>query len=248
MACLDSVSVGSIMIASGTLMGKYTVGGWTATKGNSVNDRSAMAIVNGQGLVIAPGSTGNYYQGTKTLPYLSFSLAQLIPNFGQDTPLRVTIYESTSNETTNSDACVLALEHASTPVGLAAYYMMRNKYATTGAQTIQAGISVNVTVPSTTQIDLPGNYANNVLQIVAPNGLGGHVGLFRGTRYSSSFPNTATGLTQFAAGNALTAGLQAYSSGPFTNTGDVLLGACRNGNADTSYTATIDTLRIEYKQ
>ena len=229
--------------------GTYTVAGYTNawTKGNSTNDRVAMAIVNGTGLVISPGATGNYYQGTKTLPYLSLNLASAIANLGQDTPLRVTIYESSSNETTNSDAMIVALEHSSTPVGLANYYMLRTKYTSSGAQTIQAGITVNQTVPSTTQIDLPSNYANNVLQIVCPNGIGGHTGLFRGTVYSSSFPNTATGMTQFAAGNALTAGLQAYSSGPFTNTADLLIGACRNGNADTAYTATIAGLQIEYK-
>lgn len=72
--------------------GTHTVGGKTWTKQNSANEVAAMAVVNGQGLVIQPVQSTDFHNGTRTAPLLYLPLAELgISNLSWTTKLRLSV-------------------------------------------------------------------------------------------------------------------------------------------------------------
>lgn len=97
--------------------GNHSVGGKTWTKQNSANEAAAMAIVNGQGLVIQPSQHTDFYNGDRSAPLLYLPLTELgIPNLSWSTRLRLHVYFSTDNlAITNYHRMFIAFEKLGTP-------------------------------------------------------------------------------------------------------------------------------------
>lgn len=97
--------------------GTHTVGGKTWTKQNSAREAAAMAVVNGQGLIIQPSQSTDFYNGDRSSPLLYLPLSQLgIPNLTWSTRLRLSVYFSADNlQVTNYHRMFIALEQLGTP-------------------------------------------------------------------------------------------------------------------------------------
>lgn len=74
--------------------GNYTIGGKQWTKSNSANDRVAMAIVNGTGLVIQPVQSTDYHGGTRSMPLITVPLSTLFPSIGLRHAVRLWVHIS----------------------------------------------------------------------------------------------------------------------------------------------------------
>jgi len=111
----------------------YTIGGKTWTKQLSSKDSTAMAIVNGSGLVIRPVQTSEFYPPDRSSPLLHLPLSQLsIPNLTWTTRLRVTTYISSHNVGANYDGVTVAIESLPNAGSTSPFqYMMRQGYVST---------------------------------------------------------------------------------------------------------------------
>ncbi len=83
--------------------GTFTIAGKTWTKANSAHDGTAMAIVNGSGLVIVPDSSSNRNSTTDTAPQLHVPLASLSASIALGSQVRIEAYFSAANHTANYD-------------------------------------------------------------------------------------------------------------------------------------------------
>lgn len=94
--------------------GNYTIGGYTWARQNQASDRVAMALTNGSGLIIQPG-TSDYFDSTRTVPLIRLPLSQLsIPNLSWSTRLRIWAYISADNSAANFDFCGVGIDNDTT--------------------------------------------------------------------------------------------------------------------------------------
>ncbi len=83
--------------------GAKVINGKTWTKSNSAKDRTAMSIVNGQGLVIHPDTNAQIFNGTRNAPliWLPFSQMSVPAGFGKTSGVRVWTYLSAYSSDSN---------------------------------------------------------------------------------------------------------------------------------------------------
>lgn len=111
--------------------GTYTIAGKTFTKGNSINDAAAPAIVPGQGLRFNPASTSNYDGSSRSMPYLWTPLSGILPSnvdFGWSSRFRLFISVGNNNISTIYDNFVNGLDTNSTSWGI----VIKQGYGTGG--------------------------------------------------------------------------------------------------------------------
>lgn len=216
--------------------GSVSFAGYTWTKINSANERSATVNTLGTGLVWSPGSTGDLYQSTRTMPGLTLNLASVIPNFSLDTPLRVWLYESTSNESQNYDSCVIAVERPASNTN----YVLKRSYA---GGTVQ-NCSANFNGSNQGQTNSTGVYSNNVIVVEMSQGVSALRARHLVGTYSNGFPGYSS-LTSVGNLNAETGMNDVQWLGKAADW-DLLIGSHRAGSGNNSYTATIARIKIEY--
>ena len=95
--------------------GNYTLGTLNWVKLNSAQDATAMAVVNGAGLVISPvqdtGGNSIYYGSYRTSPILMLPLSQFMPtSFDWEDRIRIAIEVSAETNASASSAYYVALD------------------------------------------------------------------------------------------------------------------------------------------
>jgi hypothetical protein len=91
--------------------GNYTIAGLTWTKINSAGDATAMAIVNGTGLVIQPTASTDINGITYTSPLIRTLLSGFLPaNADWTTALRIWVSFGNCNMTSNFDSAVFGVD------------------------------------------------------------------------------------------------------------------------------------------
>jgi hypothetical protein len=224
--------------------GNYTIGGLTVKRENAANDAVAMALINGQGLVIQPNAASDFNNATRTCPLVWISLSQLgIPNLSWSTGIRVSAYVSAANYAANYDNSVVALDGDNTQFVSASF----RGIAVAGAGQITRRILGGVTT-GTGEINVANTAANNV-QSVLVNALGGSsvfAHLFG--QYAAGWP--ADSAMGFAGGIADAAGFGSTAGGPAAGNAPgnygVVLGALRAGSG-TALSVTFARLKVEYR-
>lgn len=141
--------------------GAYALGGYAFTKFNSANDQSAMAIVNGQGLVIQPKSTSDYNGANRTFPGLNCAIA--VP-FATGARLRMTVYVASQNITNNYDGVIFGVDSQSNVCGYLAKYGKVSTGTGTTAFIQAAGSNAGFTDSTVTL-----GATSNVLRMIVPN-------------------------------------------------------------------------------
>lgn len=213
----------------------FTVGGKPWTKINSANDAVAMAIVNGSGLVIQPGSTSDYNGATRTLPGLALPLSQIVPGFQVGMGVRLWAYVSSYNGGSNYDNAVIAIDTQSSSHG----HILKRGNGTTGV-----GFEGFININSSNQ----GFYGRTGLTIGSTNNVmvlesqrwGDPVQYFRYGAWEGSFPGANTLLSAKFGQIALapdTTGVTSLNAA-------ALLGAQRAGSG-TSLSVTFERVRVE---
>lgn len=215
----------------------YTVGGYTFNRFNAASDATAMAIVNGQGLVIRPIAATDYNGATRSIPGVSIPILQLIPSFQLGMSLRLSVYNSSLNAAANYDCAVFGFDNGSAQFG----YLSKRGVLPGGqglAMFFQAN-SVNVSgfIKKTMAVDA----SNNVCQVETPYPGMGQL-LDRYGSYSAGFPSQSNMNAAFG-----------YSANGNLNNGGVtpanlaiLLGAQRSNSA-TALVCTFARIKLEYR-
>lgn len=217
--------------------GTYTIAGYTWTKINSANETAHTVLTNGTGIVWTPSSTGDLYTTTRTLPALTINLSTYIPNFTLDTPIRVWLYESTSNEAQDYDSCVLAIERPSSNTN----YVLKRGHAGSLVQNATA----NFNGANQGQTNSTGVYTGNgVMLIECSDGVASLKARHLVGVYNNGFPGYPV-LQSVGNLNGETGMNDVQWVGKAADW-DVLIGAHRAGSGNNSYTATINRIRIEY--
>src|SRR5579885_737701 len=212
--------------------GTVTIAGLSWTKINSANERTATVLTNGTGIEWSPTSTGDYYSGIRTLPGLTISLSSIIPNFTLDTPVRVWMYESSSNETASYDSCVIGVER---PTSNTNYAMKRTYF---GSQGINA--TSNYNGGNQGQTNSTGVYSYNVMVMEILGVCTRKCNYFIGS-YASGFPSV-NNLHQLANLNDGSGASDIQYMGQSSDW-NFLIGAHRAGSSNNSYTATIARIK-----
>jgi hypothetical protein len=222
--------------------GNYTIANQTFTKINSANDQVAMALTNGQGVVIQPKNGTDYSQGGRTLPALIANLASMIPGFSLSTPFRMWLYVSSDNPAANYDNTVFVAENGGLNWGCVAkkgfFAASNGLYITSlvgGTNQAQAGNAVST---------------HNVMLLDFPEGLLACMfGLRAGDMGIGIWPSLASLAPQWQYkilnGTTDDEPLFGGSGMNLSNLFDVLLGAQTTSNQGT-YSTTLARLKIEY--
>lgn len=220
--------------------GSYTIGGYSFTKINSADDRVAMAVTNGTGLVVQPGTAGanggDYINNIRTLPALTMALSTYVPNFTLDTPIRVWLYNSADNAAANYDACVLAFERPNGNTNYAA------KKGYSGALSLNC--TANFNASNQGQTNSTGVYTNNVFVLECLDGLSSLRSRFFSGTFGNGFPGFST-LKQVATVGPSTGAFDSQFTGQPSDW-NLLIGAQRAGSSTSTYSTTIARIRIEY--
>jgi hypothetical protein len=222
-----------------TTDGNYTIGGKTWTKINSVNDRVAMALVNGQGLVIKPGATSDLYGANRTLPAIVIPLSSLIANMGPMTQIRVWLYVSATNRAQNYDFACLAIEKAS-PISNYAIFQIYN-----AAAKVQLGTTLNGTGKGQAIVG-GGSYAtDNVVTMEVTTGIAGQNSIGCSGAYAAGWP--AVKDLRIIGGQNNTGDTYAMSYLGTPADWNLLLGGGRAGSGNTAFSTTIARARVEVR-
>lgn len=211
------------------------------TKVNSANDQTAMAVVNGSGLVIQPKVT-TAWKNTKSAPAIHCDISTLIPTFYLDMPLRITMYLPTSNPTTSADASGFALDNLATGTNNTCIVQWERSGSAGTANTFNTGSIITGTTVTITNI--AANASENCFQLAMPIGRFSAAMTGWGGAYSSGFP-AQNAMRPFFRGVGTTASYTAtqdfVTSLPFK----LVIYACRT--AAGGYSATVGRIRVEYK-
>lgn len=162
--------------------GSYTVGGLSWTKVNSSGDATAMAIVNGTGLVVQPASATDLGGATDTGPTLELPFSNAITGYSSDMPLRIWAYIASQNFAANFDGATVNFGNRTSKT----FFLAVPGFSTAISPNLNVYIAFNFnsTGLSFTNIGpLP-----NVIMLEAPNGIdGGKFLVYSGT-WSSGWP------------------------------------------------------------
>jgi len=219
--------------------GTYTVAGLTATKGNSVNDATAMAIVSGTGLNIIPAATGDWNGTTRTAPYLSFVMTDLAPGYYINLPIRIWLYLKTNNITAAGQAAGFFLDNFGTST--TDVQVSQSWVNSSGTKSINNGTVIAGASATFQQVASPIDTTDNVMVFEMPNGRFNSVLASYKGAYSSGWPSPTT-LIPIIRGGTVTGVL----------TTDVVTGLPsrlgimgRRAGSGTAVSFTIGRLRVE---
>lgn len=226
--------------------GNYTIGGLTFKKENSTNDRVAMALTNGTGLVVQPVASSEYNVGTRTLPLLWMAISQLsIPNLDWSTAIRVWVYISADNCSANYDNAVVGIDSDNTNYSVGALrgingnataglsYRRTFNSGTTSAYLNQA-LSASNRVIVLPQLALAGIPSGNMFY-----------GSYSGWPATSAL-SWGTGI-QDAVGAAVQPGIGGEAAGNAPGNLGIVLGGMRAGSTNNSLSITFARLRVDYR-
>lgn len=212
----------------------YTIAGLTWTKRNSANDRVAMAIVNGTGLVIQPGATGNWF-GNYTCPVLDTPLSAILTTYyAIGMPVRLTAYISAQNSSANFDTAVIGISNrGAAGVG----YTFKRQWDAS------QGFELDISAHSQELTATPHTTSNDVIRLMIPAFGEPHARGYIGGHGTSPEIPTDSG----------------FNMGPipiFDRTWDLSamtkanagigLGAFRSGSASSTFSVTIARIVLEY--
>jgi hypothetical protein len=225
-----------------TTDGTYTIAGFTWTKNNSANE-ATHASIGPSGLNFQPASSTDLNTNTYTAPTLAVALASLIPNFAIDMPIRVWLYTSANNSTTNYDGNDLVLGNATPAIASGSSFVRASRGVPNPGTTLgnYYALNLNGARPS---FESSADFANtNVQVIVMSDGMaGGNSQLLVGN-YNAGWP-AESALAPVA--NATQAGgvtdITAFS---ITTAQNLILGAHRAGSS-TALNITFSRLKVEY--
>lgn len=217
----------------------YTIGGLTWTKTGSTNDRVAMALTNGTGLVITPKTTGTYNgTPTRTCPMLYTDLATIIPQFYLGAPFRIWYYMSADGIASSGDFSGVAIDNLSssaTTLGLGS----TSRANSSGTRIIQyAGALGSSTVTSFNS----NNNTDRVVVVQFSTGPIGGVTVFSGS-YSSGWPAVTSirpCVFETTANTALSAAQDVVTGLPMKL---LIFGECTSGTPSYTYAR----IRVDYR-
>jgi hypothetical protein len=221
----------------------YTIGGQTWTKINSANDRVAMAVVSGTGLVVKPAANaGDYFGSTRNLPAITLNLSAVIPGFHWAMPVRVWLFQSADNMGSNNDQATLAIE-----TGTSLNYVLKRGYqsaALTWTTTANLGGS------NVGQAILSHNTTDRVFLLTLSDGIGGHRFLTRTGVYSAGWPTIASlnpsSYYAFDQSAAAGDGKIANYANVAASAWDVLVGAGSVNDGGGTLSVTFARILVEY--
>ena len=213
----------------------YTIGGKIWTKQLSSKDSTAMAIVNGSGLIVRPIQATEFYPLDRNSPLLHLPLSQLsIPNLSWTTRLRVTTYISSHNVSANYDGVNVAIESLPTAGSTSPFqYIIRAGYNSSAGN---AGFSYRDTALGASQVVTNvtfGSGNRTVIMELNSGILGGMVM----TGYTSTPGNAVTPMMYRATTNSVPA--------VALSTMGITLTASR-GTSGTALAATFARIIVEY--
>ena len=212
----------------------YTVCGVVMTKVYSANERSAMAITHGTGLVVSP--TASHYLGaTATLPALTIPLSTLVPGFTLETPLRMSLYQVSDNRSSAEDGSMIGVK-----VSTANMYYFSGLGETGGSS---SGIFARQYYGSTSYITTGTTTAPCSTATVAvlsiPGVTQGALTASCGT-YSAGWPTSYTAAIGNMRADEISGWIPSIGA---TSDWQLVIGAQASGN--TVYTATIGRIKLE---
>ena len=220
----------------------FSLGGYNFTKENSTNDAVAMQIVNGSGLTIRPGQTGNYTGGARTAPLVRIDMSQIIPSYNIFMPLRAWFWMQTFTTVDTGGSChtLAAFESQTTNTTNLSFYTQR-------ARTTSVGWGCGaVLAGSTTGNAFTADLASyDCALMTLPDGIfGRHAHYAMGT-YNNGFPDlSAAQPLRIYEGFGSTVVQNTIVSGSSVN---FVLESGRAGST-TELTAAFGRIRIDYRR
>lgn len=217
--------------------GSYTIGGYSWSRQNAASDRVAMALTNGTGLVIQPG-TSDYFDATRTVPLVRLPLSQLaIPNLSWSTRLRIWAYISADNSAANFDFCGAGLDNDATTRD----FLTVRMFNTTGNIGVRKNVDSVRTDALTSGLTLGATNRVIVCELegVLPTQMRAYYGSFGAT----DFPTLTT--LQATAGQSLAPLVSSGATVP--DAMGVVLFAGRATPSATLLSVTFKKVRVDYK-
>ncbi len=227
--------------------GTKTIAGLNWTKLNSTGDSTAMAITNGTGLIIVPGSSTNIGSSTFSSPTLRIPMSSILPIYTIFMPIRIWIYVATDNAAANFDETCVGVY---IPNGSYANQFTACMYKGYGGAANGWGgeiVILNTTIVFTSPA-VPQS-TNKVGLLSFPVGVfGGFTTILTGSTAAVSWPDFQT--MHICASPCITAS----SSTAFSNSSsgnhavselNFFISAIRSGSG-TAFSTTIERVRIDY--
>jgi hypothetical protein len=219
----------------------YTIGGETWARENSAQDNTALAIVNGTGLVGNPslGTSFGHAVG------IQIPVTSIIPGWHLNMPIRLTMQSTTTN-TTHSLSMIAAIGNAS--IGsMASFISVGRQVNSTPVLGNFAfwGISGLGSGNGPTSIVDVASASNDVTQCIAPNGVQSMLANWGSGVYSAgAFPTQGAYTPIFSSNPA--ASSNTLSSAMGTASGWYLFVGVYNPLSLNEASATIERLLVEY--
>jgi len=217
--------------------GDYTIAGVTWTKINSANDRVAMALTSGSGLIIQPAQTTAYLGVTRTLPAILTNISVLDPSFSLGSHLRAWFYISDGNWTAAYDGTVLGVENVAI---LNCWYDIGKAYS--GGVKPFIGSTFN-NIDRTGVFGSTGVGARDVYMIEISSLPAYHANVYAGT-WGGTWPDLKDMVCLGFVNSGTSNNLATEAVGSPANW-SFLLGAQRNGSGTITFSTTIANARLD---